>query len=329
VQLGQRQVDTADPSAVAIPNAVPYMGRVVADLQSWKNLCDRDFIAAWDALSDAAAEANPFYESWFLLPSLQQFDMAGDIQLACVWGNTGAGRELVGLMPIVMGRSYGRWPLPHISNWLHHNAFLGTPLVKAGAEKAFWQVVLPALDSSVGYRLFFHTNGLRADGQLSRALRDVAAEQGRKFAQVHKKERALLVPGASPDTYYQQHVRTKKRKELRRQKNRLQELGALTFDRQSDMQGLPEWIEAFLQLEQAGWKGQASSAMNSDTGTKALFTDAMIGAAEKGKLERLTLRLDGRAIAMLVNFHTSGGSFPSKQLSMKAYQNIRPACCCR
>jgi CelD/BcsL family acetyltransferase involved in cellulose biosynthesis len=311
VQLGQGQVISAEASALTMPNAAPNMGRVVAELQSWKNLCDRDFIAAWDALSDGAVEANPFYESWFLLPSLQQFDAAGNTKLACVWADSDR-RDLIGLMPILMGRSYGRWPVPHISNWLHHNAFLGTPLVKADAEKAFWRALLPTLDSSAAYRLFFHANGLRADGALSHALRDVAATQCRKFGQVHSMERALLLPGQSPDAYYEQHVRAKKRKELRRQKNRLAEIGVLSFERQSDMQGLPEWVDAFLHLEQAGWKGLASSAMNSDIATKTLFADALVGAAEKGKLERLTLRLDGRAIAMLANFHTKGGSFSFK-----------------
>jgi Acetyltransferase (GNAT) domain len=289
-------------------------------LKPWSTHCSPNFIAHWDRLSADAAEANPFYESWFLRPSLQQFDPDSKIKLAVMWAGEPDSSDMIGIMPIVAANSYGRWPLPHSTNWLHYNAFLGTPLVRRGYEHMYWRALLSAIDGETKQGLFFHINGLDVDGDIASALQDVAIEQGRVHACVHKIERALLTPVQSSAhsallssaEYYEQNMRAKKRKELRRQKNRLAELGLLSFDRQTDAAGLVSWIAEFLELEQAGWKGAATSALANAPQTSALFSDALIGAAAQQKLERLTLRLDGRAIAMLVNFHCAGGSFSFK-----------------
>jgi hypothetical protein len=283
-----------------------------ASSTSWQSCSDLGFIAAWDNLSDNAVEANPFNESWFLLPALRQFDPDGKVQLAQIWTEPQGKGQLIGLMPVASEKNYGRWPLPHLTNWLHYNAFSGAPLVRRGYEQQFWRALLPWLDAKASTGLFFHISGMNADGPLALALADIASEQGRRFSEVHRMERALLLPSLNPDAYFEQNVRSKKRKELRRQKNRLAEIGALTFERQTDDAELSEWIESFLALENSGWKGAEGSALSCSVQTRSLFADALSGAAMQGKLERLTYRLDGRPIAMLANFHTAGGSFSFK-----------------
>ncbi len=278
----------------------------------WQSYCDPHFITAWDNLADNAAEANPFNESWFLLSALRQFDPNGKVQLAQIWTEAEGKGQLIGLMPIASEKNYGRWPFPHLTNWLHYNAFSGVPLVRRGYEHQFWRILLPRLDANAGSNLFFHINGIIADGPLAVALAEIASDQSRRFAEVHRMERALLLPGLSSDAYFEHNVRGKKRKELRRQKNRLSEIGALTFDRKTDAADLAEWIESFLVLENSGWKGAEGSALSCSVQTRNLFADALSGAATQGKLERLTYRLDGRPIAMLANFHTAGGSFSFK-----------------
>ena len=45
----------------------------------WRSMADD--IAAWEALALCAAEPNPFFESWHLLPALTAFDPEADIVL--------------------------------------------------------------------------------------------------------------------------------------------------------------------------------------------------------------------------------------------------------
>jgi hypothetical protein len=55
-----------------------------------------------------------------------------------------------------------------------------------------------------------------------------------------------------------------------------------------------------------------------------LFRQALRGAARAGKLELLTLRLDGRAIAMLVTFLALPGSFSFKTAFDEDYARFSP-----
>lgn len=293
---------------------------VASRLESWKALFSGAFVAQWNALADDCVEPNAFCESWFLAPALRQFDRQGRVRIFTIWQDG----ELCGLMPLAANARYGRWLMPHVQNWLHHNAFLGVPLVRNGYETAFWQAFLDLMDRQPGRALFVHLNGLPTDGALAMALTQVAHAQGRRFDCVERKSRAFLQSDLAPQAYFDDAVRAKKRKELRRQKSRLSEEGVLTFLRSDGDEGLEAWAEEFLTLEKRGWKGRNGSALGCADATRNLFIEALKGAAFAGKLERLDLRLDGKPLAMLVNFLCASGSFSFKTAFDEDYARFSP-----
>ena len=276
-------------------------------LRDWREL-DRNAIARWDDLADCAAEPNPFAESWYLLPSLRALDGEGEVRLAVL---ESAGLWL-GVLPVVRQADYYGWPLPHWTGWLHANAFLGTPLVAQGQESAFWRALLAALDREGGSALFLHLRGIPLDGPARHALDTVVGEDRRPCGLVHREERALLCSDLAPESYLEGSLSGKKRKELRRQHARLAEQGDLTVERRTDGVGLDEWIASFLALEAAGWKGRNGSALACSPATAQLFAAALEGAAVRGRVERLSLLLDGTPIAMLATFLGPPGAFAYK-----------------
>lgn len=277
-------------------------------------------IAQWDALAQWTDCPNPFLESWYLLPALEAFDPDSEVQLLC-FEVDGA---LAGLLPIKHSKHYYRHPLPQLSNWTHANCFLSSPLVAQGLEKSFWRSLFNWADDNAQGSLFLHLSHMQLDGALHDAMCAVIAEQGRPAAVVQCEERALLSSNLSPDAYLEQALSTKKRKELRRQHRRLSEQGELHFERIIDSQAIAEWTKAFLLLEASGWKGEAGSALAAETGTANLFTKALAEAAERGRLERLTLTLDGVPIAMLANFITPPGAFSFKTAFDERYSRYSP-----
>jgi CelD/BcsL family acetyltransferase involved in cellulose biosynthesis len=288
------------------------------DAAPWRDMAGD--VVAWDALALCAAEPNPFFESWYLLPALAAFDPAGAVSLL----RFTADGDLAGLMPIARPRRYYRHPLPHLSSWLHPNCFLGAPLVAAGLERAFWRALLAWADCHAGAALFLHLAHMPLQGPLHDALGDVLAEQGRKAALVHREERALLSSHLAPDAYFEGALSGKKRKELRRQFARLCELGEVRIDRRTDAQGIEPWIAQFLALERAGWKGAAGSALAAVPQTERLFRESLAGAASRGRLERLTLSLDGTPIAMLASFVTPPGAFSFKTAFDERFARFSP-----
>jgi CelD/BcsL family acetyltransferase involved in cellulose biosynthesis len=278
------------------------------------------FLAGWERLAAQAAEPNPFYEPWFLLPSLRQWGLAERVVIKAWFVDD----RLCGLVPIIRSADYYSHIITHATGWLHANAFCGAPLIVAGRETAFWRAMLAHFDRSPRRALFLHLPKLPAGGPAHAALEQVLAASGRAHYVVAEEQRALLTGAVSAAAYLEASMSAKKRKELRRQHNRLAEEGALTFERRDDTAGLAQWSAEFLALEAAGWKGAAGSALSSAADTRAFFTQAMAAAASAGRLERLALRLDGRAIAMLVNLVTPPGVYSFKTAYDEAYARFSP-----
>ncbi len=274
-------------------------------VRDWRDFSAAE-VAAWDSLALRAGEPNPFFESWYLLPSLRALDPEGDVALAVL---ERAG-EWLGVMPLVRAARYYRWPAPNLCNWVHGNAFLGAPLVARGAEAAFWRGLLGHADEAAGAALFVHLSALPLEGAQWDALCAVAAD--RAHGVVFREERALLRSDAGAEAYLEAALTGKKRKELRRQFARLAEQGELAVVRQDDDVGLESWTRDFLTLEAAGWKGAAGSALARSGATTGLFGEALAGAAARGRLERLMLTLDGVPAAMLATFLTPPGAYSYK-----------------
>ncbi|MBI1403619.1 MAG: GNAT family N-acetyltransferase [Porphyrobacter sp.] len=289
-------------------------------LLTFADLAEPGFRADWDRLVRGAAEPNPFFEPWFLLPSLTHC-AAGERVVIAAWFDEG---RLAGLLPIRRSARYYGHPVTHASGWLHANAFCGTPLVMAGLEEPFWRALLAHFDALAGRALFLHLPLLPADGPVNGALDRVLAQGGRRHFIAAEENRALLTGETSADAYLEAAMSAKKRKELRRQHNRLAEEGALAFERLEGDAGLDAWTAEFLALEAAGWKGKAGSALASAPDTAALFAAALPGAAAAGRLERLALRLDGRAVAMLANFLTPPGAYSFKTAFAEDYARFSP-----
>ena len=276
--------------------------------------------AGWDALARAAAEPNPFLESWYLLPALRALDPRGTVRLLR-FNHDG---RLAGILPVRARSHYYRWPVPHLAGWVHANCFLGVPLVAAGAEEAFWRALLDWADRNAGAALFLHLAAMPLDGPMHAALERVLSEQGRTAGVVWREERAALISRATPEAYLESALSGEKRKELRRQFARLTELGDARFERLHGTQGLDRWIEDFLALERSGWKGAAGSALLSHAATAALFREAMREGAERRRIERLSLLLDGKPIAMLVTFLTPPGAFSYKTAFDERFSRFSP-----
>ena len=316
------------PRLQVAPARATSVGDTAVLASNWRNWSDAETLGRWDMLAAAATEPNPFFESWYLLPALRRFDPTGAVEILRVEH----GGELCGLVPLERRWRYARWPLPHLASWMHPNCFLGAPLVARGHETRFWSALLDWADAHAGPALFAHLSHLPLEGELAEALRIVAERDGRRTEVVHREERALLCSALSPEAYFEQALPGKKRKELRRQYARLAEQGRLAVVRDADSRGLAVWIDHFLALEAEGWKGRAGSALGSTEGsalgsteaTELMAREVLSEAGRRGRLERLSLELDGRPIAMLATFLAGTGAFSWKTAFDERYARFSP-----
>jgi CelD/BcsL family acetyltransferase involved in cellulose biosynthesis len=227
-------------------------------------------------------------------------------------------------LPVTVGRRHGRFPVAHCANWIHRHGFYGAPLLRKGREDAGWEAVLAALDAAPWSGHFLHLRRIEADGPAAQALARVCDRQGRRLEEVGRSQRALLHSPLDAQAYWEQQVRAKKRKELRRLMARLGDEGPVQTRVLREAADLPEWLDTFLAVESAGWKGEHGTALASRAADTAFFRAGCAAALASGALDLLRLECGHRTIAMLLNFVGPDEAFSFKIAVDTAFARYSP-----
>ncbi|WP_294192975.1 GNAT family N-acetyltransferase [uncultured Sphingomonas sp.] len=271
--------------------------------------------AAWDALARAAGTANPFYMreavgACVALPEAQR------PQVVLMW----QGEMLAGALPIAIKRVRG--VALCVENWDQRVRALGEPLVRPGAEAAFWRAALPLLARLPGQ--YLRLSALDPDSATSQALLEVLREQDRPYYRTRDYARAVLHAGRSSAEHAAEHVRGKVLKEHRRLRARLADRGPLVFDRLSRDDVVDPWIDALFALEQTGWKGRDGVAAAADPATERCFRAILRAAHADGTLDFHRMSVGGQPIAILANLECGDEAFQLKIAYDEAWASFSP-----
>ena len=176
-------------------------------------------------------------------------------------------------------------------------------------RQAFWTAILATLDEADWAPAICSICAAS-----TKTGRSIAACRGAPCAIVHREVRAFLESDLEPEAYYERAVRQKKRKEIRRLRNRLAELGpvAVRTPRRPPPSSTPGATPISRWRKPAGRAGRAA---RSPAGPKpsAFFRAAVARRLGRGHACNSSASTSAsRTIAMLVNFLTPPGSFSFK-----------------
>ena len=124
-------------------------------------------------------------------------------------------------------------------------------------------------------------------------------------------ERAALNPWQGK-SYVDKHLSPKRRRTLRRNLDKLAELGSIEFEKVTDLSDILVRFEEFLLLETRGWKGRVGTSLHRIKNTAAFARQSVVNMTQWGNCSIYSLRLDGKAVASLIVFETNGYHFPWK-----------------
>jgi CelD/BcsL family acetyltransferase involved in cellulose biosynthesis len=268
---------------------------------------------AWRRLAAAALEPNPFYEPALLLPALRWLRGDAQVEVVLVFQEEAAGGPplLIGLYPFQRVARYRGLPLACLQLWKHIHCFLCTPLVDAAHARESLAGLFDWLRASSGAPLV-ELGFCAGDGAWARALDEFLAATGRRRALADTLSRAVYRPAADFDSYLETAFPRAKRKEFRRLERRLGEAGRLEYSELQPGEDPQPWIDAFLELEAAGWKGRDGTALGVDPAQRRYFQEGAAALAAEGRLGMLGLSLDGRWVALKCNFLAGRGGFAYK-----------------
>jgi len=248
----------------------------------------------WRALSLRAAEPNGYYlPEWELAVNASARGRV-DANALGAWRDTSM---LIGLLPVVsMWRAY-KIPLPALVSADPYGT-LCTPLLDRDiAEQAVTGILQQARDAGAHALIF---RAIPLDGAAMKAFADVLHRSRMQPVVLQSHVRACLDATGDADDLLREALGAKKLKELRRQRNRLAEHGAVHFEVARAPADVAAAVETFLVLEASGWKGQRGTALSQDDGDATFVRRAAAALAETGQCEIVTLRAGDTPVASAI-----------------------------
>lgn len=235
--------------------------------------------AAWDDLAAHALEPNGYYLSPWALAVDAGARGRSDVDVLCGFAPA---RRLVALLPVVSAWRAFRLPLPIVVSaesygTLHTPLLLGDDAI--GAAQALCDDARAAGAHAIVLR------HVPLDGPAVGAIRQALARDGLEPTVLHSYARAALDATGDAETLLRDALGPKKLKELRRQRHRLGEVGALKFTVASTSDEVARAIDTFLALEAGGWKGKRGTALVQHEGDAAFIRCATVELAARGQCE--------------------------------------------
>jgi len=255
----------------------------------------------WRALAERAIEPNGYYlPDWELAVNASATGRTG-VSALSAWSEASSAQDgaarLIGLMPVVsLWRAY-RIPLPALVSASPYGTLGTPPLDRDMANDAVSRLLVEARNAGA-HALILRDVSL--DGAAMNAFGEVLRQDGMRPRNLQSYVRACLDATRDADELLRDALGAKKLKELRRQRHRLAEHGAISFDVARRPDDVAAALETFLRLEASGWKARRGTALMQDDGDAGFIRRAAPALAEMGQCEIVTLRAGEMPVAAAI-----------------------------
>jgi CelD/BcsL family acetyltransferase involved in cellulose biosynthesis len=255
----------------------------------------------WRALAERAIEPNGYnLPDWELAVNASARGRTG-VSALRAWSDASSAQDgaahLIGLVPVISFWRACKIPLPALVSADPYGT-LCTPLLDCEmAREAVARLMLGARQAGA-HALVLRDVAL--DGAAIKAFTEVLQSGGMRPRVLQSYVRASLDATRNADELLHDALGAKKLKELRRQRNRLAEHGAVRFEVARTPQAVASEIETFLRLEASGWKGLRGTALLQDEGDARFIRRATVALAERGQCEIVTLRAGHMPVAAAI-----------------------------
>jgi CelD/BcsL family acetyltransferase involved in cellulose biosynthesis len=255
----------------------------------------------WHALAEHTLEPNGYYlPAWEL--AVNAFARGRtDVFALSAWSDRSPAQDgtarLIGLLPVVSMWRSCKIPLPALVSASPYGT-LCTPLLDRDIAGEAVRRLMAEARAKGAHALILRDVSL--NGAAMRSFREVLGQDGTRPRVLQSHLRACLDARRDADDLLRDALGGKKLKELRRQRNRLAEHGAVRFDVARTKDAVAAGIEIFLALEASGWKARRGTALRQDDGDAGFIRRATKGLAETGQCEIVTLHAGDTPVAAAI-----------------------------
>jgi CelD/BcsL family acetyltransferase involved in cellulose biosynthesis len=252
----------------------------------------------WRRLAERAVEPNGYYlPDWELAVNASARGRTG-VSALSAWSNASSAQDgaarLIGMVPVISMWRAWKIPLPALVSADPYGT-LCTPLLDSDMAEDAVARLLHAAREAGAHALILRDVSL--NGAVMNAFDEALRQGGMRPLVLHSYLRACLDATRDADELLRDALGAKKLKELRRQRNRLAEQGAVRFDVARTPENVARAVEVFLALEASGWKARRGTALVQDDGDAGFVRRAAVALAQTGQCEIVTLRAGSTPVA--------------------------------
>ena len=290
--------------------------RWARDLDELESLVDK-----WNVLADQALWHNPAFEPNYLIPALKHLGDSAIRVLLVEGGHQNGSKELLGLLPLRSVRPFGL-PLSGLEIWKHEHCFDTTPLLSRNIASLVWTEICRFLvGQKIGLLLL---DTVSAEPEFEQVLEAANSQLGQTAFEKRRFQRAALVPAETHQTYTNEFISKKLRKNLGRLSRRLAELGEVTVSVSDSSSHYRKLGEEFMRIEASGWKGKDGTAISSKPATQSFYRELIRRSSADGKARFVTLSLDQKPIAMLSDIRSGNFIYSYKTAFDEDFSQYSP-----
>lgn len=292
---GQKHFRVSEPD---LP-ANTFSGRLIRTVEELESL-----VPSWNRLLETAVRVNPYFDPDFLIPAV--LHLGGDnLSVLVVEArqrvNANAPPVMCALLPIIEDRIYGL-PFKCLQIWLHDLCLDRTPLIRCDCAAEVLEFMFNFIGAELGASLF-SMNTIVGEGPLANLITDNVYQNDRSVFHRDEFTRSCFKPMENAEAFINTKVAKNTRKGSQRLRRKLASQGNLQTGFLQHFDRL--WVDQFLSLESAGWKGANGTALASNSSTRQFFHEMARRMLENNRMVIARTTLDNRPIAMFCDLQSA------------------------
>ena len=276
---------------------------------------DERTISAWESLEERALECNAYLSPQFVIPAMQHMGDKKEVEdtiFVFVENTNAIGSDLIGVGIFVRSPGVRAFPLPHLRAFYPlYSSISGLLVDRSETEEVLHAFFSFFCDKSVPWHGVQFEDRL-FEGPLAKLMNAVASDYGVFWHEYSNYSRAVFTPNDGGEKYLQSYFSSRRLKEFRRLRRRLEEHGEVKFEIYSGEECDKKKVERFLELEHSGWKQDRETSLRSQQTHENFFREMIDGFREKDRLFFTELSINGHAIASTVNLISGNTGFAFK-----------------
>ncbi|MFT5327921.1 MAG: CelD/BcsL family acetyltransferase involved in cellulose biosynthesis [Planctomycetaceae bacterium] len=268
-----------------------------------------EFALRWAQLESRSIEGNAFLSPHFVIPAVEHLEGAYEQKPLILAVESEDGSELLALGLFELSRNSRLLPLTHLKSWqCEHTLFDGLLVDRQRGTAAL-----------TTFFKWFSQQGRRwqgiaftdrsADGELYEILDNAAAESGAKWFEDWSSERAAIRIGEVPEDCLQTLYSKNRRRRFKRSAKQLASFGEVKYSFAGKADTIKRDVQAFLELEAMGWKGDEGTALLSSPGHEEFCREMASRFAADQQLVIYQLSVDGAPVASALNMRSADDLF--------------------